>query len=176
MLKNLGVEAPEVRKKEQLEGLAGLIVPGGESTTIGMLAREYGLEAAVRQRVQEGSLAVWGTCAGAIWLAREIPEFPDQPRLGTLDIAVQRNAYGRQVDSFEEELQVEGLGEPFHAFFIRAPLILRVGEGVEVLARRQGEIVLVRSGNQLAGTFHPELTQDQRLHRYFLRMAQGLAS
>ncbi len=175
MLEALGVETLEVRLPRDLEGLSGLIVPGGESTTIGMLAREYGLEAAVRQRVEEGSLAVWGTCAGAIWLAKDIPEFPDQPRLGTLDIAVQRNAYGRQVESFEEDLQIEGLDGPFHAFFIRAPVILRVGQGVEVLARHQDEVVLVRSRNQLAGTFHPELTQDKRLHEYFLQMTRGLS-
>ncbi|MCX7600662.1 MAG: pyridoxal 5'-phosphate synthase glutaminase subunit PdxT [Meiothermus sp.] len=168
MLKNLGVEPVEVRLPRDLEGLAGLIVPGGESTTIGMLAREYGLESAVRQRLEEGTLAVWGTCAGAIWLAREIPEHPDQPRLGSLDMAVQRNAYGRQVDSFEEDVNVEGFDRPFHAFFIRAPRILRVGEGVKVLARHRDEIVLVWSGKMMAGTFHPELSQDTRIHQLFL--------
>ncbi len=172
MLQSLGVEAVEVRLPRHLEGLEGLVVPGGESTTIGMLAREYGLESAVRKRVQEGSLALWGTCAGAIWLAKEIPEYPDQPRLGVLDIAVQRNAYGRQVDSFEEDLEVKGLDRPFRAFFIRAPVILRVGEGVEVLASHHDEIVLVQSGNILAGTFHPELTQDSRIHQMFLEIAR----
>lgn len=171
MLQSLGVEAVEVRLPRHLEGLAGLIVPGGESTTIGMLAREYGLERAVRERVQEGSLALWGTCAGAIWLAKEIPQYPDQPRLGILDIAVQRNAYGRQVDSFEEDLHINGLDRPFHAFFIRAPVILRVGEGVEVLATHHDEIVLVRSGKVLAGTFHPELTHDPRIHQLFVNVA-----
>ncbi len=171
MLMSLGVEAVEVRLPKDLDGLAGLIVPGGESTTIGMLAREYGLEGVVRERVQEGSLAIWGTCAGAIWLAKEIPRYPDQPRLGCLDMAVERNAYGRQVDSFEEDLQIRGFDRPFHAFFIRAPLILRVGEGVEVLARHGEEIVLVQSGKMLAGTFHPELTQDARIHQLFIDVA-----
>ncbi|WP_337868881.1 pyridoxal 5'-phosphate synthase glutaminase subunit PdxT [Meiothermus sp.] len=171
MLQSLGVEVVEVRLPKHLEGLAGLIVPGGESTTIGMLAREYGLERAVRERVQEGSLALWGTCAGAIWLAKEIPQYPDQPRLGILDIAVERNAYGRQVDSFEEDLHIKGLDRPFHAFFIRAPVILRVGEGVEVLATHHDEIVLVRSGKVLAGTFHPELTHDSRIHQMFVGLA-----
>ncbi|RDI94783.1 pyridoxal 5'-phosphate synthase glutaminase subunit PdxT [Meiothermus sp. QL-1] len=173
VLASLGVEAREVRLPEDLAGLEGLIVPGGESTTIGMLAREYGLEEAVRQRVAEGSLAVWGTCAGAIWLARELPRYPEQPRLGMLDIRVERNAYGRQVDSFEEDLEISGLDRPFHAFFIRAPLILSTGPGVEVLARRGEEVVLVRSGRLMASTFHPELSSDSRVHQIFLQMAAG---
>lgn len=170
MLKELGVEAVEVRLPRDLDDLAGLIVPGGESTTIGMLAREYGLEGAVRQRVQQGSLAVWGTCAGAIWLAKEIPAFPDQPRLGSLNITVQRNAYGRQVDSFEEDLQILGFDRPFHAFFIRAPRILKVGDGVKILAKHRDEIVLVQSGKLLAGTFHPELSHDPRVHQLFINL------
>ncbi len=169
-LKRLGVEAKEVRKPEHLEGLKALIVPGGESTTIGKLAREYGLEEAVRQRVAEGSLAVFGTCAGAIWLSREILGYPEQPRLGVLDATVERNAFGRQVESFEEDLMVKGLG-PFHGVFIRAPVFRRLGEGVEVLAELSGLPVLVRQGKVLASSFHPELTQDPRLHRYFLEMA-----
>ena len=169
-LKRLGVEAKEVRKPEHLEGLKALIVPGGESTTIGKLAREYGLEEAVRQRVAEGSLAVFGTCAGAIWLSREILGYPEQPRLGVLDATVERNAFGRQVESFEEDLMVKGLG-PFHGVFIRAPVFRRLGEGVEVLAELSGLPVLVRQGKVLASSFHPELTQDPRLHRYVLEMA-----
>lgn len=171
MLESLGVEALEVRLPKDLENLKGLIVPGGESTTIGMLAREYGLERAVRERVEEGSLAVWGTCAGAIWLAKEIPEYPDQPRLGVLNIAVQRNAYGRQVESFEEDLQILGLDQPFHAFFIRAPRILHVGEGVKTLARYKEEVVFVQSGKLWASTFHPELSQDTRVHELFVALA-----
>jgi 5'-phosphate synthase pdxT subunit len=173
MLQSLGVEAPEVRKQEQLEGLSGLIVPGGESTTIGKLAREYGLEQAVRERVEQGSLAVWGTCAGAIWLAKEIIGYPEQPRAGLLDIAIRRNAFGRQVDSFEEPLEIQGFATPFPAVFIRAPVIERVGPGVEVLAREGNRVVLVRSGKLMASSFHPELTGDSRLHRLFVEMARG---
>jgi len=173
MLQSLGVEAPEVRKQEQLEGLSGLIVPGGESTTIGKLAREYGLEQAVRERVEQGSLAVWGTCAGAIWLAKEIIGYPEQPRAGLLDIAIRRNAFGRQVDSFEKPLEIQGFATPFPAVFIRAPVIERVGPGVEVLAREGNRVVLVRSGKLMASSFHPELTGDSRLHRLFVEMARG---
>jgi 5'-phosphate synthase pdxT subunit len=169
-LRRLGVEAKEVRKPEHLLGLKALIVPGGESTTIGKLAREYGLEEAVRQRVEEGSLALFGTCAGAIWMAKEILGYPEQPRLGVLDVAVERNAFGRQVESFQEKVQVKGLG-PFPGVFIRAPVFRRLGEGVEVLAELGGLPVLVRQGRLLASSFHPELTQDPRLHRYFLELA-----
>jgi 5'-phosphate synthase pdxT subunit len=169
-LRRLGVEAKEVRKPEHLLGLKALIVPGGESTTIGKLAREYGLEEAVRQRVEERSLALFGTCAGAIWMAKEILGYPEQPRLGVLDVAVERNAFGRQVESFQEEVQVKGLG-PFPGVFIRAPVFRRLGEGVEVLAELGGLPVLVRQGRLLASSFHPELTQDPRLHRYFLELA-----
>jgi 5'-phosphate synthase pdxT subunit len=169
-LRRLGVEAKEVRKPEHLLGLKALIVPGGESTTIGKLAREYALEEAVRQRVEEGSLALFGTCAGAIWMAKEILGYPEQPRLGVLDVAVERNAFGRQVESFQEEVQVKGLG-PFPGVFIRAPVFRRLGEGVEVLAELGGLPVLVRQGRLLASSFHPELTQDPRLHRYFLELA-----
>jgi 5'-phosphate synthase pdxT subunit len=169
-LRRLGVEAKEVRKPEHLLGLKALIVPGGESTTIGKLAREYGLEEAVRQQVEEGSLALFGTCAGAIWMAKEILGYPEQPRLGVLDVAVERNAFGRQVESFQEKVQVKGLG-PFPGVFIRAPVFRRLGEGVEVLAELGGLPVLVRQGRLLASSFHPELTQDSRLHRYFLELA-----
>ncbi|WP_026234236.1 pyridoxal 5'-phosphate synthase glutaminase subunit PdxT [Thermus oshimai] len=170
-LKRLGIEAKEVRKKEHLEGLKALIVPGGESTTIGKLAREYGIEDEVRKRVEEGSLALFGTCAGAIWLAREILGYPEQPRLGVLDVAVERNAFGRQVESFREDIQIKSFSEPFPGVFIRAPLFRRVGEGVEVLAELGGLPILVRQGKVLASSFHPELTEDLRLHRYFLEMA-----
>jgi len=169
-LRRLGVEAKEVRKPEHLLGLKALIVPGGESTTIGKLAREYALEEAVRQRVEEGSLALFGTCAGAIWMAKEILGYPEQPRLGVLDVAVERNAFGRQVESFQEEVQVKGLGS-FPGVFIRAPVFRRLGEGVEVLAELEGLPVLVRQGRLLASSFHPELTEDARLHRFFLELA-----
>lgn len=169
-LRRLGIEAKEVRKKEHLAGVSALLIPGGESTTIGKLAREYGIEEEVRKRVGEGSLALFGTCAGAIWLAREILGYPEQPRLGVLDVAVERNAFGRQVESFEEDLEIRGLG-PFHGVFIRAPAFRRLGEGVEVLSELEGLPVLVRQGKILASAFHPELTQDPRLHRYFLELA-----
>ncbi len=167
-LKALGVEAREVRKVRDLEGLRGLIVPGGESTTIGKLARESGIEEAVREKVEEGSLALFGTCAGAIWLAKEILGYPDQPRLGVLDVAVARNAFGRQVESFREDVKIKGFEEPFPGVFIRAPVFRRLGEGVEVLAELAGTPVLVRQGRVLASAFHPELTGDLRVHRYFL--------
>lgn len=169
-IKRLGIEAKEVRKREHLKGLKALIVPGGESTTIGKLAREYGIEEEVRKGVAEGSLALFGTCAGAIWLAREILGYPEQPHLGVLDVAVERNAFGRQVESFEEDLEIRGLG-PFHGVFIRAPAFRRLGEGVEVLAELNGLPVLVRQDKLLASAFHPELTEDPRLHRYFLDLA-----
>ncbi|MFN4073127.1 MAG: pyridoxal 5'-phosphate synthase glutaminase subunit PdxT [Thermus sp.] len=169
-LKRLGVEAKEVRKREHLEGVKALVIPGGESTTIGKLAREYGIEEEVRRRVAEGSLALFGTCAGAIWLSREILGYPEQPRLGMLDVAVERNAFGRQVESFEEDLEVRGLG-PFHGVFIRAPAFRKLGEGVEVLAELSGLPVLVRQGKMLASAFHPELTADSRIHGYFLQLA-----
>lgn len=170
MLARLGAETREVRLPADLAGLDGLIIPGGESTTIGRLAREYGLEAAIRQR---SDLALWGTCAGAIWLSKEIQGRPQQERLGLLDAEVLRNAYGRQLDSFETALEVQGLAEKFPAVFIRAPGFASVGEGVEVLARHAGRPVLVRQGRLLASTFHPELTRDERLHALFLRLASS---
>ncbi|WP_038046027.1 pyridoxal 5'-phosphate synthase glutaminase subunit PdxT [Thermus caliditerrae] len=169
-LKRLGIEAKEVRKREHIQDIKALIVPGGESTTIGKLARDYGIEEEVRKRVEEGSLAVFGTCAGAIWMAKEILGYPEQPRLGVLDVAVERNAFGRQVESFQEELEIKGLG-PFRGVFIRAPVFRRLGEGVEVLAELNGLPVLVRQGRLLASAFHPELTEDPRVHRYFLELA-----
>ncbi len=173
MLEALGVEAVEVRLPKHLEALQGLIVPGGESTTIGKLAAEYGLTEAIRERYAQGTLAVWGTCAGAIWMAREIVGYPNQPRLGLMNITVRRNAYGRQVESFEEDLEVQGLDRPFHAVFIRAPVIERVGEGVEVLARHEDRVVFVQQDRLWASSFHPELTGDARLHARFVEMARG---
>jgi len=172
-LRRLGVEAVEVRLPEQLTGLDALIIPGGESTTIGKLATTYGLLEPLRQFAREKP--VWGTCAGMIMLARDIGR--DQPVLGVLDIAVNRNAFGRQVDSFEADLPIPAIGpEPFHAVFIRAPIVSRVESGVEVLARLDddGPIVAVRQGKTMATAFHPELTQDDRLHRYFLGEVAGL--
>jgi 5'-phosphate synthase pdxT subunit len=172
VLTDLGVDAREVRLPEQLAGLDGLLIPGGESTTISRLMADYGLFAPV-QTLASGRLPIWGTCAGLILLAREIPDL-DRPGLNAMDIAVERNAYGRQVDSFEADLDVPALGPPpFHAVFIRAPVIQRVGPQIEVLARLDGgSPVAVRQGNLLATAFHPELTDDPRFHEYFLKMAE----
>lgn len=177
MLQRLGVETRQVRLPEQLEGLDGLIIPGGESTTIAKLASEYGLMEPLRRFGQ--SRAIWGTCAGAIFLSRDAKR--QQPLLGLMDITVERNAFGRQVDSFVTDLPIPALaeepGRPFHAVFIRAPLIERVGPGVEVLAslpadsrRPAPAIVAARQGRLLATAFHPELTDDLRFHRYFLSL------
>lgn len=166
-LRELGAEAVEVRLPRDLEGMDGLIIPGGESTTIGKLAVEYGLVEPLRAFAAEKP--TWGTCAGMIFLAREIG-IDRQPILGVMDISVNRNAFGRQVDSFEVELPVSALGdEPFHAIFIRAPVVTGVGDGVKVLATLDdGRVVAVESGHLLATAFHPELTADNRFHQYFL--------
>ena len=168
MLRSLGVETIKVRLPEHLDGLDGLIMPGGESTTIGKLATEFGLLAPLREFA--AVRATWGTCAGLIFLAREVGRA--QPLLGLMDVTVERNAFGRQVDSFETDLAVPTLGErPFPAVFIRAPSIKRAGPDVEVLARLgDGCIVAARQGHLLATAFHPELTGDDRFHRLFLEM------
>jgi len=170
-LRALGAEAVEVRLPGELEGLDGLIIPGGESTTIGKLLDAYGLYEPMARFAGEGK-AIWGTCAGMIMLARDI-DGSDQPRLGLMDIGVNRNAFGRQVDSFEAELAVAELGqEPFHAVFIRAPLLTRAGDGVKVLAQLpDGRRVAAEQGKLLVTAFHPELTGDLRFHEYFLRKA-----
>jgi len=173
MLSRLGVEAREVRLPKDLVGLDGLIIPGGESTTIGKLAVQYDLIEPLHEMARSGK-PMWGTCAGMIFMARDAGR--DQPLLGLMDVKVKRNAFGRQVDSFEADLQVKGIeGErPFHAVFIRAPLIESVGDGVEVLSwiDRNGDrvIVAVRQGLLLATSFHPELSGDDRVHRFFLNM------
>jgi pyridoxal 5'-phosphate synthase pdxT subunit len=163
----LGVSVVEVRLPRHLDGLHGVVIPGGESTTMAKLMRDYDLDAALKGFHRDGG-ALWGTCAGAIELATEIVGFPEQPRLGLMDIAVVRNDYGRQVASFEADLDIEGLAEPFHALFIRAPRITRVGEGVRVLARYEGDIVAAASDRLLATVFHPELLGDDRVHALFL--------
>jgi len=169
-LERLGVEAIDVRRPDQLDEIDALIIPGGESTTIGKLAQQYGIVERLRDRAAEG-MPVWGTCAGAIFIAKEVPGHP-HPLAALMDMTVERNAFGRQVDSFEADLHVEQLGEPpFHAVFIRAPRISRVGPGVEVLARLDdGTVVAARQGRLLATSFHPELTRDERFHRYFLSL------
>ncbi|MBN1890171.1 MAG: pyridoxal 5'-phosphate synthase glutaminase subunit PdxT [Thermoflexales bacterium] len=185
VLRRLGVETSQVRLPSQMAGLDGLIIPGGESTTIGQLAVQYGLVEPIRELAASGR-PVWGTCAGLIFLARQVEHC--QPLLSLLDVRVVRNAFGRQVDSFEIDLDVPALyaeedARPFHAIFIRAPLIESVGEGVSVLARLPAAclagrsllpdqaIVAARQANLLATAFHPELGGDERFHRYFLSMA-----
>ncbi|MHB0877488.1 MAG: pyridoxal 5'-phosphate synthase glutaminase subunit PdxT [Anaerolineae bacterium] len=179
-LAEVGAEGMPVRLPRHLEGLDGLIVPGGESTTIGKLATLYGLLPAI-ESLAASNRPVWGTCAGMILLASGLAGYDDQPRLHLLDITVRRNAFGRQVDSFETPLPVAVLdevadpqerGRPFPAVFIRAPLIEPVANSVQVLAAiPNGAIVAVQQGRLLATAFHPELTKDMRFHRYFLTLA-----
>lgn len=166
MLRQLDVEAVEVRLPQHLESLDGLIIPGGESTTIGKLATSYGLVKPLRDFAL--SKPTWGTCAGMIFLAKDIG-IEEQPILAAMDIQVNRNAFGRQVDSFETDLTFQGLGdELFHAVFIRAPIVIAVEPHVSVLSRLDdGRIVAVRQDHLLATSFHPELTNDLRLHSYF---------
>ena len=173
VLEHLGVETVEIRLPQHLAGLDGLILPGGESTTIGKLCVDYGL----LQPLQEFGCehAIWGTCAGAILLSKDASR--SQPLLGLMDIRVERNAFGRQVDSFEEDLDIEPLKQatdstsPYHAFFIRAPIITEVAGGAQVLAALpDGRIVAVVQGRLLATSFHPELTSDTRFHEYFLSL------
>lgn len=176
MLRKIGVTPVEVRLPEDLVGLAGLIIPGGESTTIGKLAAQYGLMGPLHRFIDEGK-AVWGTCAGLIFLAKDIGATGSgghvvPPRLEVMDIKVDRNAFGRQVDSFEADLQLNFSDDsPFRAVFIRAPLIEAVGQAVEILAQLDsGGIVAARQDNLLATAFHPELTNDLRFHQFFLAM------
>ncbi len=174
MLARLGAQAVEVRRASQLRALDGLIIPGGESTTIGKLAVDFGLIDPLRRFGR--TRAVWGTCAGAIFLAQDAGR--DQPLLRLMDITVARNAFGRQIDSFETDLDLAGLGggaargAPFHAIFIRAPLITAVGgKARAVITLPDGRIVAARQDRLLATSFHPELTADSRLHAYFLEIA-----
>src|SRR5262252_2922976 len=166
----------EVRTPADLHGLHGLIVPGGESTTIGKLLVAYGLEQPIR-RAAEAGLPVWGTCAGMILLARDIVGGEPDGRIGLMDLTVQRNAFGRQVDSFEVELPFAGLDGPIHAVFIRAPMIQRVGSAAQPLATLEvGRVVAARQGNLLATAFHPELTPDTRLHAWFIERCAAAAA
>jgi pyridoxal 5'-phosphate synthase pdxT subunit len=171
MLESLGCVVTEVRLPKHLEGLVGIVIPGGESTTIGKLMVQYGLQGGIKDFHKAGG-AIWGTCAGAILLATDIAD-SEQPRLGVLDMRVKRNAFGRQVDSFEVALTVSGLPAPFPAVFIRAPIIESVGANVEVLAKHEDAIVLVRQGRLLASSFHPELTRDPSLHALFVGMCES---
>lgn len=175
ILEHFGVEVIQVRLPEHLHGLQGLIIPGGESTTIGKLATAFNLMHPLEQFGKEH--AIWGTCAGAIFISKDIRR--NQPLLKLMDIQVERNAFGRQVDSFEIDLDVPALksidpsGAPFHAVFIRAPLIETIANGAQAIAALpDGKIVAARQGKWLATSFHPELTHDDRFHRYFLEMTK----
>ncbi|HOW90988.1 MAG TPA: pyridoxal 5'-phosphate synthase glutaminase subunit PdxT [Anaerolineaceae bacterium] len=175
VLESLGVEVVQVRLPQHLAGLDGLIIPGGESTTIGKLAEDFDLIKPLRLFGREH--AIWGTCAGAIFLSKDIGR--KQPLLELMDITVARNAFGRQVDSFEVDLsvpcllEVDPVDRPFHTVFIRAPIIASVGPGVEILSQlADGRIVAARQGQLLATSFHPELTGDDRFHRYFMELAK----
>jgi len=176
MLSRLGVNGVEVRLPEELEGLDGLIIPGGESTTIGKLAKDFGLIEPLRKFGQKKP--IWGTCAGAIFLSKDARR--EQTLLSLMDITVERNAFGRQVESFEADLEVPALKEVdkknplFHVVFIRAPLIEKVaGNAVPLASLPDGRIVAAQEGKLLATAFHPELTKDDRFHRYFLKLVEG---
>ncbi len=174
-LEAVGASASVVKRPDQLAAVDALVLPGGESTTIGKLLDRYELIEPLRGRVADG-MPLYGTCAGAILMARDIVGDQDAPhRLGVLDVVVRRNAYGRQLDSFEADLPIEGLAEDFRAVFIRAPMIESCGDDVEVLAVVEGRPVLVRQGRLLASTFHPEMTADARVHDMFVNDIAGAA-
>ena len=168
MLTRLGVDAVPVKHAEQLEQVDALVMPGGESTTIVKMAQRFGLFEPLRESVNAG-LPTYGTCAGLILLSTAVSD-SDQPALGCLDVVVRRNAFGRQNESFESELEVSGLDTPFHAVFIRAPWVEKAGSEVEIMASIDDHPVMVRQENIMASSFHPELTGDDRLHRFLLEM------
>lgn len=170
MIELAGAEGVIIKRIEQLNDIDGIILPGGESTTIGKLMRDYGFIEALRSFSEQGK-PLFGTCAGLIVLADKIEGEP-QVHLGLMDMTVQRNAFGRQRESFETTLPVKGIEQPVRAVFIRAPLIKSVGQAVEVLTEYKGEIVAARQGNLLVVSFHPELTDDYSMHQYFVTMVQ----
>lgn len=160
------LDVREVRSVEDLQGVTRAVIPGGESTTVGMLMERYGLGAALVQRVKDG-MPIWGTCMGLIMLATQV-EGREQYTLGLLDVTVRRNAFGAQVHSFEDSVAVAGLDEPVLGVFIRAPIITRLGPGVSVVSEYEGQVVAARQGQVLGTSYHPELTSDTRLHEWFL--------
>ena len=168
ILNAAGADAVAVRTREELESVDRLVIPGGESTTIGKLAVQYDLVEPLRKRAHDG-MPIFGTCAGLIVCATHV-EGMDQPLLGVIDVTVRRNAFGRQVDSFETDLAFKGIDDPVHAVFIRAPWIERAGPDVEILAEYDGRPVAARQGRTLVCSFHPELTGDDRIHRLFLEL------
>ena len=164
----IGVPGKEVRTVADLDGVDRIIIPGGESTTVGKLMERFGLAEALRERADAG-MPIWGTCMGMIMLAADV-EDREQFTLNRLDITVRRNAFGRQVHSFEDHIEFAGLNEGVTGVFIRAPVVTRVGPGVEVLSRYQDQIVAVRQGVRIGTAFHPELTDDYRLHEWFAKL------
>jgi len=178
-LVGLGVQVSGVRRPRELDDVDALVIPGGESTTMDKLVRAFDLQEPLRKRISDG-MPVYGSCAGMIMLADRIADArPDQETLGGLDITVRRNAFGRQVDSFEVDVDFEPFDHPFHALFIRAPWVEKVGDGVDVLATvaggpAAGRIVAVRQGAIMATSFHPEITRDDRVHRYFVDLVRQL--
>ena len=175
-LREVGLDPVEVRQPRDLDGVRGLVIPGGESTTMSKLMTAYALEQPIRDLHATGA-PVFGTCAGMILIARDaVDGLPDQHTLDLIDITVRRNAFGRQVASFEAELDVAGDREPLHGVFIRAPWVEEAGPGVEVLAEVEGHPVLAREGRVLVAAFHPELTGDTRVHELFLQMAREVAN
>ena len=175
-LREAGAQAITVRRRAELDSVDALVLPGVESTTISLLLREFGLLEPLRVRLADG-MPSYGSCAGMILLASEILDAGEPGReacaLGAIDMTVRRNAFGRQVDSFEADVEFQGLDGPAHAVFIRAPWVERVGSAVEVLARAEAHIVAVRQGPMLATAFHPEVTGDRRVHRLFVDMVTG---
>ena len=168
ILKSLGIEAIDVRYEEDIDNIDGLIIPGGESTTMGKLIKTLGLYDKLKSRI-ENNMPVWGTCAGMILLAKNIVN-EDYNHLSVMNISVIRNAYGRQLGSFETKAPVKGIGEDIDMVFIRAPYIESVGENVEILSTVDGNIVAAQEGKILVTSFHPELTEDLRLHKYFINI------
>ena len=173
VLERIGVDAPEIRLPHQLDDVDGLIIPGGESTTIVQLIDIYGFRKTLKAKSEAG-MPIWGTCAGMIVIASSLSDHRPEP-LGLMSIDVSRNAFGRQRDSFEQDLTVEELeGPPFHGVFIRAPAVKKVGEGVRVMASLDdGRPVAVRQDRLFATAFHPELTDDTRIHEMFVRIVEG---
>ena len=172
MLRDLGVETLQVRTPSDLELVDALVMPGGESTTMSHLLQTSGLFDAIDARLKQG-MPVFGTCAGMILLAKGVLDGrSDQRSFGAIDIDVKRNAYGRQIDSFETDIALDGLVEVFHAVFIRAPQIARIGDDVAVLARHNEDVVLARQGSVMVASFHPELTNDARIHSMFIGLLQ----
>jgi len=173
ILRKTGVEPSWVKNRKELDSVEALVMPGGESTTMIKLLKRFEMWEILRNRIEDG-MPVLATCAGMILLSRKIENVLNQDSLGVLDISVKRNGYGRQINSFEVDLQIDEIGpEPFRAVFIRAPKIESISGEVRVLTSYDGSPVLVRQGNVLAASFHPELTGDLRIHRYFLKMAEA---